>query len=278
MPLVSAKDMLQDALRNGYAIGAFSVDHIDSIDAVLRTAEELGSPVMIQTGQPTLRHTKMSYLAAVARQAAEETNVPVALHLDHGTGFAQAIQAIRCGYTSLMFDGSRLELEQNIAITKRIKEAADPLGLPVEGELGVLGTRGKDEFYELTSPDEAELFVRETNVDSLAVALGNIHAAYGEKVAINLDHLKTIHDRVGVPIVLHGGTGISDDDIKRAIKLGVSKVNIATEWRRATLDHLRKRLSDETCNDFFGLIPEVREVIASIVRKKIELFGSAGKA
>jgi len=278
MPLVSAKEMLRDAHRNGYAVGAFSIDHIDSIDAVLRTAEEMESPVILQTGQSTLKHTKMSYLAAVARQAAEETKVPVALHLDHGTGFAQAIQAIRCGYTSLMFDGSRLELERNIAVTKRIKEAADPLDLPVEGELGVLGTRGREEVFELTSPDEAEIFVRETGVDSLAVALGNIHAAYGEKVAINLGHLKTIHDRVGIPIVLHGGTGVSDEDIREAIRLGVSKVNIATEWRRATLDHLRRRLSDRDYNDFFGLMAEVREVIASVVRRKIELFGSAGRA
>lgn len=189
MPLVSGLSLLQDAHKNGYAIGAFSVDHIDSIDAVLRTAEDMQSPVMIQTGQATLKHTKMSYLAAVAKRAAEETKVPVALHLDHGAGFAQAVQAIRHGYTSLMFDGSRLKLSDNIAITNQIKEAAVALGLPVEAELGQLGTRGKDEIYQLTSPDEAEVFVRETSVDSLAVALGNIHAAYGEKVEMNLDHL-----------------------------------------------------------------------------------------
>jgi fructose-bisphosphate aldolase class II len=277
MPLVSGLSLLQDAHRNGYAVGAFSVDHIDSIDAVLRTAEDMQSPVMIQTGQATLKHTKMSYLAAVARQAAEETKVPVALHLDHGTGFAQAVQAIRNGYTSLMFDGSRLELSENISITNQIKEAADALGLPVEAELGKLGTRGKDEIYQLTSLDEAEMFVRETQVHSLAVALGNIHGAYGEKVGIDLNHLKLIHDRVGIPIVLHGGTGISGSDIKVAITRGVSKINIATEWRRATLDYMRNRLADGEFKDFFALIPEVRETISAIVRKKIELFGSAGR-
>jgi fructose-bisphosphate aldolase class II len=278
MPLVSGLSLLQDAHRNGYAIGAFSVDHIDSIDAVLRTAEDMQSPVMIQTGQATLKHTKMSYLAAVAKQAAEETKVPVALHLDHGTSFAQAVQAIRNGYTSLMFDGSRLELSENISITNQIKEAADALGLPVEAELGKLGTRGKDEIYQLTSSEEAEMFVRETQVHSLAVALGNIHGAYGEKVEIDLNHLKVIHDRVGIPIVLHGGTGISGQDIKVAITRGVSKINIATEWRRATLDCMRNRLADGEFNDFFALIPEVRETISAIVRKKIELFGSAGRS
>lgn len=141
-----------------------------------------------------------------------------------------------------------------------------------------MGTRGKDEIYQLTSPDEAEVFVRKTRVDSLAVALGNIHAAYGEKVEMNLDHLKVIHDRVGIPIVLHGGTGISGEDIAIAITRGVSKINIATEWRRATLDHMRSRLADGECNDFFALIPEIRATISTVVRKKIGLFGSAGRA
>lgn len=278
MPLVSGTSLLRDAHKQGYAIGAFSVDHIDSIDAVLRTAEELQSPVMIQTGQATLKHTRMSYLAAAAIQAAKETKVPVALHLDHGTGFAQAVQAIRCGYTSLMFDGSRLELSENIAVTKQIKEAADSLGLPVEAELGHLGTRGKEDIYQLTSPEEAEVFVRETNVDSLAVALGNIHAAYGETIAIDLDHLQIIHERTGIPIVLHGGTGIAEPDIVTAITRGVSKINIATEWRRATLDHMRGRLADKEFHDFFALIPEIRQTISAIVHRKIQLFGSAGKA
>ncbi|WP_010274313.1 class II fructose-bisphosphate aldolase [Paenibacillus senegalensis] len=278
MPLVSGTSLLTNAHKHGYAVGAFSVDHIDSIDAVLRTAEELESPVIIQTGQATLKHTRMSYLAAAAIQAAKETKVPVALHLDHGTGFAQAVQAIRCGYTSLMFDGSRLELSDNIAITKQIKQAADSLGLPVEAELGHLGTRGKEDIYQLTSPEEAEWFVKETQVDSLAVALGNIHAAYGENIAIDLDHLQIIHDRTGIPIVLHGGTGIAEQDIQTAITRGVSKINIATEWRRATLEHMRSRLADRGFNDFFALIPEIRETISGIVRRKIKLFGSAGKA
>lgn len=278
MPLVSGTSLLINAHKHGYAVGAFSVDHIDSIDAVLRTAEELESPVMIQTGQATLKHTRMSYLAAAAIQAAQETKVPVALHLDHGTGFAQAIQAIRSGYTSLMFDGSRLELSDNMAITKQIKQAADSLGLPVEAELGHLGTRGKEDIYQLTSPEEAEVFVKETQIDSLAVALGNIHAAYGENIAIDLDHLQIIHDRTGIPIVLHGGTGISEPDIQTAITRGVSKINIATEWRRATLEHMRSRLADSEFKDFFALIPEIRQTISDIVRRKIRLFGSEGKA
>jgi ketose-bisphosphate aldolase len=278
MPLVSGLKLLEHAYKHKYAIGAFSVDHIDSIEAVIQTAEQLESPVIIQTGQATLNHTPMNVLATAAREAASNAKIPVILHLDHGNGFAQAIQAIRCGYTSLMFDGSTLEIEHNIAITKQIKEAAAAVGLPMEAELGKVGTRGKNEIRQLTDPDEAVRFVRETNVDTLAVALGNIHAAYGEKVNIDLEHLKLIQNLTGVPIVLHGGTGVPHDDVKTAISLGVSKVNIATEWRRASIDYLREHLADPGHNDFFAIIQGVRGTISSIVKEKIELFGSAGKA
>ena len=278
MPLVTGQSLLAQAHRHGYAIGAFSVDHIDSIVSVIRTAEELESPVIVQTGQATLKHTEMNVLATVVREIAAEVKIPVVLHLDHGSGYAQAIRAIRCGYTSLMYDGSRLDLEKNIEITKKIKEAAEAVGIPVEAELGKVGTYGKEEIRMLTDPNEADYFVRMTNVDSLAVAIGNIHSAYGERVEIDLNHLKTIHDRLGIPIVLHGGTGVPDEQVRAAISLGVSKVNIATEWRRATVDYLRSRLADPTYNDFFTLIEGVRETIRGIVRQKIELFGSAGKA
>ncbi|GGE27762.1 fructose-bisphosphate aldolase [Pullulanibacillus camelliae] len=278
MPLVSGKQMLEDAYKKGYAVGAFSVDHLNSIVAVIKTAEEMESPVIVQTGQGTFKQTRMNYLAALVKEVATEAKIPVALHLDHGTGFEQAIHAIRCGYTSLMFDGSRLNIEENISITQQIKKASSTLGLPLEAELGKLGTRGQDEFQSLTDPGEAEFFVRKTNVNSLAVALGNIHAAYGEEININLGHLKIIHDRVGIPMVLHGGTGVSHEDIKKAIQLGISKVNIATEWRRATVDYLRRELSDENQNDFFTLNMGVQNIICDIVRTKITLFGSQGKA
>lgn len=278
MPLVSGTTLLQDAHKRGYAVGAFSVDHINSIQAVLRTSEKLESPVIIQTGQATLKQTKMNALAVVAKEMASEVKVPVVLHLDHGTGLSQSIQAIRCGYTSLMFDGSRLDIEQNMMITKQIREVASSLDLPLEAELGKLGTIGKEEIHQLTDPDEAEMFVRATNVDSLAVALGNIHASYGEKVKINLEHLQVIHDRLGIPIVLHGGTGVSEDDVKGAISRGVSKVNIATEWRRATIDYLRDQLADPSNNDFFALNKGITDTISSIVEEKIALFGSAGRA
>ncbi|MBS4206596.1 class II fructose-bisphosphate aldolase [Bacillus sp. FJAT-50079] len=278
MTLVSGLSLLNHAHKHQYAIGAFSVDHIDSIDAVIRTAEELDSPVIIQTGQATLKHTPMNVLAAAAIEKATHAKIPVILHLDHGNGFSQAIQAIRYGYTSLMFDGSQLPIEDNIYITKQIKEAANAIGIPLEAELGRVGTRGKDEIRQLTDPDEAVQFVRETSVDSLAIALGNIHAAYGESVPIDLGHLKKVHDLVGVPIVLHGGTGIPANDVKTAISYGVSKVNIATEWRRATIDYLRENLSNADNNDFFALIEGVRQTISDIVREKIQLLGSAGRA
>lgn len=278
MSLVSGLKLLNDAHKNNYAIGAFSVDHIDSIDAVISTAEELESPVIIQTGQGTLNHTPINLLAATAIERANVAKVPVILHLDHGSGYKQAIQAIRYGYTSLMFDGSTMPIEDNIYITKQIKEAADAIGIPLEAELGKVGTRGKDEIRQLTDPEEAVRFVRETNVDSLAVALGNIHAAYGEQVQIDLEHLKVIHDLVGLPIVLHGGTGVPHEDVKTAISLGISKVNIATEWRRATVDYMRRHLADTENNDLFEIIEGVRGTISDIVREKILLFGSAGKA
>lgn len=278
MTLVSGIQLLEDANKHEYAVGAFSVDHINSIAAVIKTAEKLESPVIIQTGQGTLKQTKMNYLAAVAREMAMDAKVPVALHLDHGNGLAQAIQAVRCGYTSLMFDGSRLDIEQNIKITKSVKDIASALNLSLEAELGELGTRGVEELTNLTDIDEAEMFVKATNVDSLAVALGNIHAAYEEKVKINLEHLRKIYRRIGIPIVLHGGTGVSDEDVKEAILNGVRKVNIATEWRRASIDFLREYLYEPSNNDFFYINEGIKETISKIVEEKIYLFGSAGQA
>lgn len=278
MPLVSGIDLLQKAHKYGYAVGAFSIDNINSIEAVLRTAEKMESPVILQTGQATLRQTQINYLAAIVKEMVSEVKIPVALHLDHGTGLSQSVQAVRSGYTSLMYDGSRLNIDQNILITKKIREIASTLNLSLEAELGKLGTKGKEEIHQLTDPNEAEMFVRATNVDSIAVALGNIHASYEEKVKINLNHLQLIHKRVGIPIVLHGGTGVSDDDIKGAISKGVSKVNIATEWRRATIDFLREQLINQSNNDFFVINQGVTDTISKIVEEKIKLFGSAGKA
>src|SRR5699024_345795 len=170
------------------------------------------------------------------------------------------------------------EIKKNITITKKIREITSAINLPLEAELGKLGTVGKNEIRQLTDPDDAKMFVEATKVDSLAVALGNIHASYNKKVELNLEHLNLIHNLVGIPIVLHGGTGVDETDVKKAISLGVSKVNIATEWRRSTIDYLRDYLSNSENNDFFAMNQGITQAISKIVEEKIYLFGSEGKA
>ncbi|MCH3956391.1 MAG: class II fructose-bisphosphate aldolase, partial [Olsenella sp.] len=235
---VTTKDMLERAQEGHYAVGAFNVENLEFVMAVIRAAEERRSPVIMQTTPGTVKYASLDYFAAMARVAAENASVPVALHLDHGDGFDRCVQAMRAGYTSVMIDGSHVPFEDNIALTASVTTVAGPIDLPVEAELGKVGGKEDDGpavegENPYTDPDEAVEFVARTRCTSLAVGVGTAHGVYTGTPHIEQGVLKEIRRRVDVPLVLHGTSGVPDDQVAEAIQNGICKVNYATELRQA---------------------------------------------
>lgn len=252
MPLVNSRELLQDAQRQHYAVGAFNVENMEMMQAVVAAAEAEHAPVILQTTPSTLKYAGTSTYAAMARAMAEHTRVPVAIHLDHGDSFGLCVKAAADGYTSVMIDGSKLPLNENVALVRQVVEmAACCSGHPcVEAELGRLG--GKEDSLEVkpgediyTAPDEAVRFVRETGIDALAVAIGTAHGFYKGEPKLDFDRLAQLQDAVPVPLVLHGSSGVPDADVQRAVSLGVCKVNFATELRAAYTEAVRHALTGD---------------------------------
>ena len=234
--LVSSKELLLDAQKNGYAVGAFNVENMEMVQAVIAAAEELNSPVIMQTTPSTLKYADADYFYANVACAAKKANVPVVMHLDHGSSFELAMKAFRAGYTSIMIDGSHSIFEENIAITKSVVDACHPAFVPVEAELGKVG--GKEDDLDggaggYTDPAEAAEFVERTGVDFLAVAIGTAHGVYKGIPKLDLDRLSEIRKVVSIPLVLHGTSGVPDETVKECIKRGICKVNYATDLRIA---------------------------------------------
>lgn len=282
MPLVTTKEMLLKAQNGNYAVCAFNSENLEMVQAIVSGAEELASPVIIQTTPSTVKYTGVDYFFAMVSTAAKNAAVPVALHLDHGDSYELACRAIRAGYTSVMIDGSHSPLEGNIAITKKVVELAKAVSIPVEGEIGTVG--GKEDDMEAgdggyTKPEDAVLFVKETAVDSLAVGIGTAHGFYTEKPVLDLDRLTQIKKVVSVPIVLHGATGLSDEVITECIKRGICKVNFATELRAEYTNAVREILEgDKTVIDVKTYSRHARQKVKELVIRKITVSGSANKA
>ena len=248
MSLVTSKQMLLDAQAGGYAVGAFNVENMEMIKAVIRAAEETGSPVMLQTTPSTVSYEGLSTCVAMVAAEAKMASVPVCLHLDHGSSFELAVQAIREGYTSIMIDGSGRSFEDNIALTRKVVEAAHPNGLPVEAELGKVGGKEDDLSVETdsnTDPAQAAEFVERTGVDSLAVAIGTAHGFYSGVPVLGKERLSQIRQVVSIPLVLHGASGLSDEEVRECVARGICKVNFATELRSAYTDAMKKLLASQ---------------------------------
>ena len=248
MPLVTSKQMLLDAQKGGYAVGALNAENMEMVKAIIAAAEELCAPVMIQTTPSTVKYGGLDMYAAMVAAEAKKAKVPVCLHLDHGSSFELAVQAIKAGYTSVMIDGSHEEFEENIAVTGRVVQAAHPVEIPVEAELGKVG--GKEDDLEAeadtnTDPAQAEEFARRTGVDSLAVAIGTAHGFYVGTPVLDKERLSQIRQVVDVPLVLHGASGLTDEDVKDCVKQGICKVNFATELRAAYTDAGKKLLAEK---------------------------------
>ena len=247
MPLVTSKEMLSKAQKGGYAVGAFNAENMEMVKAIIQAAEELKAPVMIQTTPSTVKYGTVDTYAAIVAAEAKKASVPVCLHLDHGSSFELAMQAMHAGYTSVMIDGSKLDFEANIAETKRVADVAKALDIPCEAELGKVG--GKEDDLEAeadtnTDPQEAKEFVERTGVDSLAVGIGTAHGVYKGEPKLQFDILSQIREVVDIPLVLHGTSGVPDEAVEECIKRGICKVNYATDLRIAFTNGLNKYLAE----------------------------------
>ena len=236
--LVNSKELLEDALKNHYAVGAFNVENMEMVLAVLEAAEESNSPVIMQTTPGTIKYAGVDFYFANIKAAAARTKIPVVCHLDHGNSFELAVRAFHAGYTSIMIDGSKLPFEENISLTRSVVDVCHAGDIPVEAELGRVGgkeddldnTKGKNPF---TDPKEAAEFVARTGCDSLAVAVGTAHGVYKGVPQINFEVLTKIRELVKIPLVLHGTSGVPEDQVTQCINLGMCKVNYATDLRIA---------------------------------------------
>ena len=248
MALVNSRGLLRDARANGYAVGAFNVENMEMVKAVIAAAEELNAPVMLQTTPSTVKYGSLETYAAIVAAEAKKATVPVCLHLDHGNSYELAMAAIEAGYSSVMIDGSHESLENNIAITKKVVEDAEKKEIPVEAELGKVG--GKEDDLEAeadmnTDPIEAKQFVDRTRVSSLAIAIGTAHGFYAGTPVLDKERVSEIKALVSVPLVLHGASGLSNEEIKECVNRGMCKVNFATELRVAYTDAVKRLLEEK---------------------------------
>lgn len=283
MPLVTTKQLLLDAQKSRYAVGAFNVENMEMVQAVIAAAEELKSPAIMQTTPSTVKYAGLDYYFANAKVAAERASVPVAIHLDHGSSFELAMQALRTGYTSIMIDGSHGTFEENIAVSKAVADACHPSGIPVEAELGKVGGKEDDldggDENPYTDPQQAVEFVKATGVDFLAVAIGTAHGVYKGVPKLDVERLSEIRKVVDIPLVLHGTSGVPDDAVKECIRRGICKVNYATDLRIAFTKGVNQVLGDKPDTiDPKKYNAQGREEVKQYVMSKIKVCGSEGKA
>lgn len=303
--LVTNKEVLTIASAKGYAVGAFNINNMEILQAIAETATEEKSPVIIAASPSAIKYAGLEYIVAMVKAAAKTNPIPMTLHLDHGKDVETAAMCINGGFTSVMIDGSHLDYEENIAMTKQVVKLARPKGVSVEAELGKLvspETTAKETEDPYTDPDVAKEFVKRTGVDALAVAIGTSHGAYKFKGEAKLDfeRLKAIRNNVSIPLVLHGASGvpqwivekatkygaewsgakgIPDSHIKKAVSLGIAKINIDTDLRLALTGAVREVLvTSPAVYDPRKILGPARETMKEVVKAKMHLFGSSGKA
>jgi len=284
MTLVSSTPLLQAARANGYAVGAFNVHTLEMLQAVVEAAEEAQAPLILQSTVGTVKHLGAEYIVSAAETAAKRASVPIALHLDHCTEFDLIVQCIRAGYTSVMIDASMFPFQENAAMTKRVVEIARAAGVNVEAELGKVGGVEDDIVVAenealMADPDECRRFVEMTGVPTLAPAIGTAHGIYKGEPKIDFNRIQAIAGLVDVPLVLHGGSGIPEEQVKRCVSLGMAKMNIATEIRIVFSDAIKAVFAqnpDE--NDPRKYMVPAKKAVKAAALEKIAMLGSAGRA
>jgi fructose-bisphosphate aldolase class II len=277
------------AQQEGWAVGAFNANTLEQVQAVVLAAQAEEAPAIIQVSHRALAYIGsgneiqgLKYIAAIGKIAAESVTAPLALHLDHGTE-SEVLQAIALGFTSVMFDGDGLSFAENISITKRLCGAAHSIGICMEAEVGEVPKPDGKDYDEaaivLTQPDEAVQFAEATGINTLAVALGSVHGLKTKQISLDLDRLAAIRSRVSIPLVLHGSSGVSDQDIKQGVALGLCKINVATQLSQAFTRAIREVLNkDSELVDPRKYLIAGRTAQIEIVRERIRFFGASGKA
>ena len=281
MGLVNTIDILEHAEKYSYAVGAFNVINLDFLNGILEAAEAMKSPVIINIAQVHFPYVNIEQITPAVKYMAENACIPVVLNLDHGVTLEAVVRALRCGFSAIMYDASKKPIDQNIEETRLVVKMAHSVGVSVEAELGQVGgaegekkaAKAKREFF--TDTDDAERFVNETGIDALAVSVGNVHGFYEGEPELDFELIKELKNRTGIPLVLHGGSGISDDDFRRAVKLGIRKINYFTEMSKLATDRIRELL--KSSDDYFiqDLLKEAKEKIKEVVKERILVFGSA---
>ena len=275
MALVKMKDLLRRADEKNIGCGAFSVGNMEMVRGAIRAAEELDTPIILQIAEVRLKNSPLHLMGPMMVQAAKEAKVDVAVHLDHGLTFETVDKALELGFTSVMLDASTLPFEENIARVKAVVEKARKYGATVEAELGLVGGSEDgscDHGIRCTDPDDAVVYARETGIDALAVAIGNAHGNYPVAPTLAFDVLEKIHEKVDIPLVLHGGSGITDKDFQRAISLGIRKVNIATASFNSLTAHVEKYMESTDKHNFFDLNEAMVQGTYENVKRHILVF------
>ncbi|MDR5598921.1 class II fructose-1,6-bisphosphate aldolase [Paenibacillus larvae] len=284
MPLVSMNEFLPKAKANKYAVGQFNMNNLEFAQAITEAAMELNSAFIFGVSEGALKYMGIEFTVALAEAAAKKSGLPIALHLDHGSSFDVAMKCIRAGFSSVMFDGSHHPYEENIRLTKEIVKAAHAMGVSVEGELGTIGGTEDDISVDeanasLAKPAEAIRFYEETGVDALAIAVGTAHGMYAGEPNIHFDIIEEVSNAIPAPLVLHGGSGVPDEMIKKAIQAGAAKINVNTENQVAATQAIRDVLNkDAKVYDPRKYLTPARSAMIEVVKAKIELFGSANQA
>ena len=275
MALVKMKDLLRRAEEKNIGCGAFSVGNMEMVRGAIRAAEELDTPIILQIAEVRLKNSPLHLMGPMMVQAAKEAKVDVAVHLDHGLTFETVDKALEIGFTSVMLDASTLPFEENIARVKAVVEKARKYSATVEAELGLVGGSEDgscDHGIRCTDPDDAVVYARETGIDALAVAIGNAHGNYPVAPTLAFDVLEKIHEKVDIPLVLHGGSGITDKDFQRAISLGIRKVNIATASFNSLTAHVEKYMESTDKHNFFDLNEAMVQGTYENVKRHILVF------
>jgi fructose-bisphosphate aldolase class II len=287
MALINLKDLLGHARQNKYAVGAFNVVSLDFIDHILDAALSENSPVILQVAEAHFRYLNLEEIAPILIGAASNVNIPVCIHLDHGKSIKTMIRAIRAGFTSVMYDCSEYPLEDNIRMTRELVDIAHTVGVSVEGELGSVGGEAvgiegpvphsaSKEFF--TRVEDADIFVRKSGLDALAISVGNIHGLYKGEPILDFDRIQKIRDRINIPLVLHGGSGISDDDFRKAVSLGICKINFYTGMSQAAIKKVHEfTIKHPESISYPDLAKIALDEVTNVVRQKMKVFGSSGQ-
>ena len=288
MSFVTTNEMLKKAQKGRYAVGAFNANNMEIIQAIVETAEEEEAPVILQASQGAIKYAGLDSIVAMVKVMAEKVKIPVALHLDHGTDYYQNIKCLRAGFTSLMYDGSKLSFDENVEMTKKVVEMAHACDIPVEAELGQIGKMGDSDEpgvalekvkESMAVPEEALKFVELTEIDFLAAAVGTIHGCRTPFAKLDIPRIEKIRELTGVPLVLHGASGANDEEITKGIAAGICKINIDTRIRMQFTEKIREMIKTNPQEiDPRKILGPAKEAAKEIIRDRIRAFGSNGKA